>query len=140
MQIIARIGVATIGLVLVIPGLQWIIVPETAASSLYLTLPEDAMARSTLVGDFSAFFITGAAMCWVGALRRHAIWIYASAILLGTAAIFRLNALLFHDAGLPYELLSFEVIGAVFLFWAAPRVHLDRHHRHIETHSYSSEV
>ena len=140
MRTLARIVTGIIGLMLAATGVQWVFAPEIAASGLYLALPEDAMARSSLIGDFSAFFVTGSALCWLGALRQHAVWLHACALLLGTAALFRLNAFLFHDAGLPYEMVAVELVSTAFLLWAAPRVHLDKGHRHVATHSYGSEL
>ena len=140
MRTLARIVTGIIGLMLAATGVQWVFAPEIAASGLYLALPEDAMARSSLIGDFSAFFVTGSALCWLGALRQHAVWLHACALLLGTAALFRLNAFLFHDAGLPYEMVAVELVSTAFLLWAAPRVHLDKGHRHVATHSCGSEL
>ena len=60
MRTLARIVTGIIGLMLAATGVQWVFAPEIAASGLYLALPEDAMARSSLIGDFSAFFVTGA--------------------------------------------------------------------------------
>lgn len=140
MRSFARISTGVIGLLFAITGLQWLVVPESAATTLYLEVPADAMGRSTLIGDFGAFFFAAAAMCWIGAIRQQAAWLQACTLLIGGAALFRFIASLFHGAGLPYELLAVEVFCALFLAWAAPKVHFDRRHRHVARQDYSSEL
>lgn len=140
MRSFARITTGVIGLLFASTGIQWVVTPDSAAATLYLEIPENVMARSTLIGDFAAFFMAAATMCWIGAFRQQAIWLRASALLIGSAAVFRLSAFFFHGAGLPYELVAIEVICATFLVWAAPKVHFDRRHRHVSAQDYSSEI
>lgn len=140
MRTLARSTTAFVGLILAIMGLRWLLMPGSAAAGLYLELPDDPMAMSTLIGDFSAFFLAGAAMCFMGALRQQANWNYACALLIGGAALFRFLAFLMHGAGLPYELLVVEVVTATLLVWTAPRVHLDRRNGSAQGAAYESEV
>ena len=140
MQNFARVTTALIGLLMAIIGLRWAIAPLSGAAGLYLELPDDPLARSTLIGDFSAFFLAGAAMCLMGALKQQAIWIYSCALLIGGAALFRILAYFFHGAGLPYEFVMVEVFIAAFLVWAGPRVRFDRRRGYGSNAVYESEV
>lgn len=140
MRIFARAITALIGLLLLVMGLRWVSFPAAAAAGLHLELPDDPFARSTLIGDFSAFFLGAAAMCIIGTLSRQANWIRACALLLGGAALFRLVAFMIHDAGLPYELIAVEIVCTALLVWVAPMVHHDRRRGAARNDIYESEV
>lgn len=140
MQKFFRVTTALIGILLAIIGVRWAVVPFAAAAELYLELPDDPLARSTLIGDFSAFFLAGAAMCFMGALKQQAIWNYSCALLIGGAALFRTLAYFFHGAGLPYELIAVEIIVAIVLVLAGVTMRPDRRSGYRGNSIYGSEV
>lgn len=99
-------------------GLRWVVEPEAAAASLGMPLLE-GLARSTQVGDISAFFFGIAAMLMLGLQTGRDSWLHAAAIFFGLAAIMRTLAWLLHDAAFAGPLIAVEVALALIILLAA---------------------
>lgn len=116
---IVRVLAGLIGAALLLTGLRWLVDPQGSADNLYIPLLEGA-ARSTQVGDLTAFFVTGGVLALVGVLTRNASLLVAPALLVGLAALFRTLTWLLHDAALTVDLIAVEVImcTVLLLAWA----------------------
>ncbi len=112
-------------LVLLFTGLNWLTQPESAAASLGLPLL-DGVARSSQIGDMSAFFLSSSFMIFIGLITEKRIWLLAPTMLLGFTAIGRTLAWLLHDAALPMNLIAPEIIMSLILLWAASRYPQER--------------
>ncbi|TCO71008.1 hypothetical protein [Chromatocurvus halotolerans] len=99
-------------------GLRWVVEPEAAAASLGMPLLE-GLARSTQIGDISAFFFGIAAMLMLGLQTGRDSWLHAAAIFFGLAAIMRTLAWLLHDATFAGPLIAVEVALALIILLAA---------------------
>ena len=73
------------GVLLLLVGLNWIREPSLAAENLGMTLPS-GLARSTMIGDMAAFFLSSAAFVLLGAATGRARWLCAAGFILGLAA------------------------------------------------------
>ena len=80
---------------MLLSAFNWLIDPSSAAESLSMSLLEGE-GGNTQIGDFTSFFFTAGLMSIIGAYRNEHIWLYTTISLLGSAAIFRISAALFH--------------------------------------------
>ncbi|NIB43693.1 hypothetical protein HBA55_29055 [Pseudomaricurvus alkylphenolicus] len=112
-------------LALLLTGLSWLTQPESAAASLGLPLL-DGVARSSQIGDMTAFFLSSSFMIFIGLITDKRIWLLAPAMLIGFTAIFRILAWLLHDAALPMNLIAPEIIMSLILLWAANHMPKER--------------
>ena len=116
---IARVISGVIGLFMLSSAFRWILDPETAAAGLAMVLVEGpgdtTMGMNTQIGDFTAFFFTAGLMACIGAYRNQHIWLYTTISLLGSAAIFRVYAGLFHGADFLFKAIAIEFILSVLL-------------------------
>ena len=103
-------------------GLRWVVEPEAAAGSLGMPLLE-GLARSTQIGDISAFFFGIAAMLMLGLQTGRDSWLHAAAIFFALAAIMRTLAWLIHDAALAGPLIAVEVALALIILLAGRMRH-----------------
>ena len=79
----------------------------------------DGAARSTQIGDFSAFFIGVTIFCVLGAIKQQTTWIYSAAIILGLAAVMRTLAWTVHGAAFVASAVIAEVVLTVLLLISA---------------------
>ncbi|MFN2327573.1 MAG: hypothetical protein ABR612_01515 [Chromatocurvus sp.] len=114
----ARFILWLLAAVILFLGLRWIVEPEVAAASLGMPLL-DGLARSTQIGDISAFFFGIAAMLMLGLQTGRDSWLHAAAIFFGFAAIMRTLAWLLHDATFAGPLIAVEVALALIILLAA---------------------
>ncbi len=114
---IVRVLAGLIGAALLLTGLRWLADPAGAAENLYMPLLEGA-ARSTQVGDLSAFFVTGGVLALAGVVTRNATLLIAPALLVGLAALFRTLAWLLHGAELTIDLIAVEIVMCIVLLMA----------------------
>ncbi len=105
------------GLLMLMNGFGFLTQPAQTAAALGMPYL-DGIGRSTQVGDFTSFFIGTAVMCLLGAWQRNATWLYAGALLLGGAAVFRTVATVVHDAPFAAVFIGVEVVSAVVLLIA----------------------
>ncbi len=110
-----------LALFFLVQGLNWILDPSGAAAGLGMPLL-DGIGRSTQIGDFAAFFFALGTMVAMGTYAGQAHWLYGGTLLLGSAAIMRTLAAIFHGADFAVVLISFELVCAVFLFVAAGKL------------------
>ncbi|MDA1073585.1 MAG: hypothetical protein O3A63_02325 [Proteobacteria bacterium] len=110
----ARIIAALPGIAMLASAFNWLSNPQAAAESLGMPLL-DGMARSTQVGDFSAFFLAATVMIFAGIFTTRSTWLYAAGLLLGLAAFGRTIAYLFHDAALATQFIGIEVVMMLIL-------------------------
>lgn len=114
---VIRVLAGLIGAALLLTGLRWLTDPAAAAENLYMPLLDGA-ARSTQVGDLTAFFVTGGILALAGVFTRNAALLIAPALLVGLAALFRTLAWLLHGAELTVDLIAVEVAMCVVLVMA----------------------
>ena len=91
----ARVISGIIGAFMLLQAFTWLIDPSSAAAGLSMSLLE-GQGGNTQIGDFTAFFFTAGLMAIIGAYRSEHIWLYTTISLLGSAAVFRISAGLFH--------------------------------------------
>jgi hypothetical protein len=107
-----------IGLLFVIMGVRWVIDPAGAAGAIGLPVLE-GLALSSQIGDLGAFFFAGGAMALFGAWKQKAAWYLAPALLIGTAAVFRILAALVQDATMAPQMIIPELVMTGILLMAA---------------------
>ena len=115
---VARVLAVLVALLMGSLAVRWLFDPGSAAESLGMPLL-DGIGRSTQVGDFSAFFVSATVLCLVGAIRQETPWLYSTALLLGTAALFRTTAWAFHGASLAIESIVAELVMTGMLIGSA---------------------
>ncbi len=76
---VARILACVVALLLGSLALGRLFDPATAAANLGMPLL-DGIGRSTQVGDLTALFVSGTALCLIGAIRQETPWLYSAAL------------------------------------------------------------
>lgn len=107
-----------VGVFFVLSGIRWIVDPAGAGAGLGLPLLE-GIALSTQIGDLGAFFFAGGVMALLGAWKQKAEWYLATALLVGTAAVFRILATVVQGAELALPFIVIEVVMTLILVMAA---------------------
>ena len=115
---VARILAGLVALLMGLSALNWLIDPAGAAEGLGMPFLEGA-ARSTQVGDFSAFFFGVTIFCIMGAVKQQTTWLYSAAIILGLAAAMRTLAWAVHGAAFVSSAVAVEVVLTVLLLISA---------------------
>ena len=110
-----------IGAFMLLSAFNWLINPSGAAEGLAMSLLEGE-GGNTQIGDFTSFFFTAGLMSIIGAYRNEHIWLYTTISLLGTAAIFRISAGLFHGTEFLTSAIIFELVSSVLLFISAYKI------------------
>ena len=77
---------------------------------------------NTQIGDFTSFFFTAGLMAIIGAYRSEHLWLYTTISLLGSAAIFRISAGLFHGTDFLTSAIAFEIIASILLLISANKI------------------
>ena len=112
---------AVIGVFMLFSAVNWLLDPEQAAAGLSMTLLEGE-GGNTQIGDFTSFFFTAGLMAVIGAYRNEHIWLYTTVSLLGSAAVFRISAGLFHGTEFLTSAIIFEIISSILLLISASRI------------------
>ena len=112
---------AVIGVFMLFSAVNWLIDPEQAAAGLSMSLLEGE-GGNTQIGDFTSFFFTAGLMAVIGAYRNEHIWLYTTVSLLGSAAVFRISAGLFHGTEFLTSAIIFEIICSILLLISANRI------------------
>ena len=115
---VVRITAALPGVLLAVSGVGWLTDPATAAEGLGMPLL-DGIGRSTQIGDFGAFFLSGAGMAFIGAWTAQPAWLLAPALLLGSAACMRVFAFLAHGAPFATMFVAIELAMTGILMTSA---------------------
>jgi hypothetical protein len=117
----ARVISGIIGVFMLLQAFLWLIDPLSAAQSLSMSLLEGE-GGNTQIGDFTSFFFTAGLMATIGAYRSEHLWLYTTISLLGSAAIFRISAGLFHGADFLTSAIAFEIIASILLLISANKI------------------
>ena len=117
----ARVISGIIGAFMLLQAFLWLIDPLSAAESLSMSLLEGE-GGNTQIGDFTSFFFTAGLMATIGAYRSEHLWLYTTISLLGSAAIFRISAGLFHGADFLTSAIAFEIIASILLLISANKI------------------
>ena len=117
----ARVISGIIGVFMLLHAFLWLIDPLSAAQSLSMSLLEGE-GGNTQIGDFTSFFFTAGLMATIGAYRSEHLWLYTTISLLGSAAIFRISAGLFHGADFLTSAIAFEIIASILLLISANKI------------------
>ncbi len=116
-----RIIAALTGVFFVVMGVRWIADPSGAAATIGLPLL-DGVARSSQIGDLGSFFLSCGAMILIGVVRLKRTWLYAAALVIGGAALFRVLAWLIQDAAFTPDLIGPEIVFTAILLFAASKM------------------
>ena len=117
----ARVISGIIGVFMLLQAFLWLIDPLSAAQGLSMSLLEGE-GGNTQIGDFTSFFFTAGLMATIGAYRSEHLWLYTTISLLGSAAIFRISAGLFHGADFLTSAIAFEIIASILLLISANKI------------------
>ena len=115
---LARIVSGVIGIFMLFNALTWLFDPYQAAKGLSMALL-DGEGGNTQIGDFTSFFFTAGLMAIIGAYKNENIWLYTTISLLGSAAIFRVSAGIFHNTDFLVSAIVFEIIASFVLLICA---------------------
>ena len=107
------------GVLMMVTGVQWLVVPGTIAPQFGLELA-DGVGLSSQVGDMSAFFLTLGVCTLLALTLKQRLWYYPAILLVSLTALGRILAWLLHDAALATHLIAPEIVMAL-LFWFASR-------------------
>lgn len=107
-----------IGVFFILSGIRWVIDPAGAGATIGLPVLE-GLALSTQIGDLGAFFFAGGLLALVGAWKQKTEFYLAPALLVGTAAVFRVLATVVQGADFALPLILSEVVIAGILIMAA---------------------
>ena len=117
----ARVISGIIGVFMLLQAFLWLTDPLSAAQSLSMSLLEGE-GGNTQIGDFTSFFFTAGLMATIGAYRNEHLWLYTTISLLGSAAIFRISAGLFHGADFLTSAIAFEILASILLLISANKI------------------
>ena len=117
----ARLISGIIGAFMLLQALNWLFDPSSAAAGLSMSLLEGE-GGNTQIGDFTSFFFTAGLMAIIGAYRNEHLWLYTTISLLGSAAIFRISAGIFHGTEYLTSAITFEIVASVLLLISAIKI------------------
>ena len=117
----ARFIPGIIGVFMLLSTFNWLIDPSAAAEGLAMSLLEGE-GGNTQIGDFTSFFFTAGLMSAIGAYRNEHVWLYTTISLLGSAAIFRISAGLFHGTEFLTSAIIFELVSSILLLISAHKI------------------
>ena len=120
----ARLISGIIGAFMLLQALNWLFDPSSAAAGLSMSLLEGE-GGNTQIGDFTSFFFTAGLMAVIGAYRNEHVWLYTTISLLGSAAIFRISAGIFHGTEYLTSAIIFEIVASVLLLISARKIKSD---------------
>ena len=120
----ARLISGIIGALMLLQALNWLFDPSSAAAGLSMSLLEGE-GGNTQIGDFTSFFFTAGLMAIIGAYRNEHLWLYTTISLLGSAAIFRISAGIFHGTEYLTSAITFEIVASVLLLISARKIKSD---------------
>lgn len=106
------------GVLFIVMGIRWLVDPASIAGDLGLVLA-DGLGRSSMIGDFAAFFLTVGLCALLGVVTAQRVWFYPPAMLLLLAATGRVLAWALHDAAFAGGPILFEVGVSALLLAAA---------------------
>jgi len=117
----ARVISGIIGAFMLLQAFTWLIDPSAAAAGLAMSLLE-GQGGNTQIGDFTSFFFTAGLIAIIGAYRNEHVWLFTTISLLGSAAVFRISAGLFHGADFLTSAIVFEIVASILLLISANKI------------------
>ena len=117
----ARLISGIIGAFMLLQAFTWLIDPYAAAAGLAMSILE-GQGGNTQIGDFTSFFFTAGLMAIIGAYRNEHVWLFTTISLLGSAAVFRISAGLFHGADFLTSAIAFEIVASILLLISANKI------------------
>ena len=117
----ARLISGIIGILMLLQAFNWLLDPSSAAAGLSMSLLQGE-GGNTQIGDFTSFFFTAGLMAIIGAYRNEHIWLFTTISLLGSAAVFRISAGLFHGADFLTSAIAFEIVASILLLISANKI------------------
>ena len=117
----ARVISGIIGVFMLLQAFTWLIDPSAAAAGLAMSLLE-GQGGNTQIGDFTSFFFTAGLMAIIGAYRNEHVWLFTTISMLGSAAVFRISAGLFHGADFLTSAIAFEIVASILLLISANKI------------------
>lgn len=124
MNKLTRVLVVVPALILLFTGVRLIVDPAATVEELGMPLL-DPLARSTQLGDLTAFFFTASLSALIGISTEQRFWFYPAAMLTGLTALFRLLAWLLHDAALTTQFIVMEMVFCSLFLLAARQIGRD---------------
>ena len=115
---VAKILSGLVGLIMLSTTVNWIFDPAGAAASLGINTILDGIGRSTLIGDFTAFFAAITTFIAIGIYKEEGKWLFSAAIILGLAAVFRNGAWLIHGADYAMTPIIAEILFTIILVYS----------------------
>ncbi|MBL4679274.1 MAG: hypothetical protein JKY88_00965 [Pseudomonadales bacterium] len=112
------------GLLMLLNAIGFMTNPEQTANDLHMTLL-DGLGRSTQIGDMTSFFMGTAILIFVGVIHFKGRWLYAGALFLGGAALFRSMAAVMHGADWAIQYIIIEIVLTIWL--CATAYAMDKH-------------
>ncbi len=116
-----RVLPGLLGAFFLLQGLMWLVSPATAAEGVGLPLLEGT-ARSTQIGDLSAFFLCLGGFALYGAIFREPTPVRCAAALVGLAAFTRTIAWAAHGADFTSQYIVIELVCGTLLLLSAGRL------------------
>jgi hypothetical protein len=116
-----RLAIRVLGAVFLVQGIGWLVDPARVAAGLGMPLL-DGLARSTQVGDLSAFFLVAGATMLLGSRPGRSDLLYVPAALVGGAAVTRTLAWAFQGAAFAALFIAVEVAVAATMVAGARRL------------------
>ena len=117
----ARVISGIIGAFMLLQAFTWLIDPSAAAAGLAMSILE-GQGGNTQIGDFTSFFFTAGLMAIIGAYRNEHVWLFTTISLLGSAAVFRISAGLFHGADFLTSAIAFEIVASILLLISVNKI------------------
>ena len=125
MNKILRFVVALPAIFFIVTGLRWVVAPAGVAAEFGMPLLE-GVGLSSQIGDLGSFFLAGGLFVLIGLVTQKRSWFYASALMLGFTALFRVLAWLFHGAAFTPDMIAVELVVTGLLLFAASRLPAER--------------
>ena len=82
----------------------------------------EGLGRSSQIGDFGAFFFAGGSMVMIGSITQKRIWLYAPAMMLCCAAVFRTLGWMIQGAAFAMPQIIIELVLTALLLFTASRL------------------
>ena len=121
MNTILRLSVLLPGVLFLVMGLRWLLAPQGIAPDFGITL-QSGVGLSSQIGDMAAFFLLLGICILTAVVTQRRFWYYPPMILLSLTALSRVLAWLIHDAALPMNLITPEIVVALILLVASRRL------------------
>lgn len=102
-------------------GFLWLVSPESAASMLLMPLLSGA-GLSTQMGDVGGLFMALGLVVMMAIATRRGAFLLPVAVVMGTAATYRLLAFMLYQANLLPHFIALEVVLAVWFAIASRRL------------------